>query len=470
MSGPAADGVVREKLTDDTLVVFLSDTHIGGPPGSDIFESPAELGALLRDLSRHRGPVELVLAGDFFDLLRMRSPDRAEDVVTGTIARPEYQELFAELRAFAIPPGRRVVYVVGNHDAEVWWNTRIQRTLREAGLVDVFALSYSACFQSFPEQCIYCEHGNQFDPANTLADYANPLDTPVGAHVMSKLILPIESAPRVTAGFDVRDVRFVFPLAAHPGPAEWIGGRIFYRFLDRVLPSLLGLWALLMAAYLGYQVLQVALGHAGPGLGATWWVLLEAVYGLAVLLFALLVVFLISRRTAERTVATLAKRFTWLAPGLERDREAASIRQLLEEDRAPPMARTLLPRGIGVFISGHTHAPAISTLTRSDGTQTVIVNAGCWLRQLQPVEAWLGVPPVFVPAFVLSHVRVLPGHAGLAVELREHPKPAERRLPWIERMAIAGKMPPNPPPNAESRLMARQVVARPPVPLARGWR
>jgi hypothetical protein len=109
------------------------------------------------------------------------------------------------------------------------------------------------------------------------------------------------------------------------------------------------------------------------------------------------------------------------------------------------MAGAVPPRGIAVFVSGHTHAPAISTLTRPDGTQTVIVNTGCWLRQLQPVEAWLGVPPVWVPAFVLSHVRVRSGQDGVMVELWEHPKPAERRLPWIERVAIAGKMPPQPP-------------------------
>src|SRR5215475_13574495 len=176
MRGPATDGVFRDQLSDDTLVVLVSDAHIGGPAGSDIFESAAELTALLRDLSRHQGPVELVLAGDFFDLLRMGDPGRGEDGVTATIARPEYQELFAALRAFAVAPGRRVVYMVGNHDAEVWWNTRIQRSLQEAELVDVFALSYSASFNSFPDQLIYCEHGNQFDSANTLVDYVNSLD------------------------------------------------------------------------------------------------------------------------------------------------------------------------------------------------------------------------------------------------------------------------------------------------------
>ena len=465
MSGAAAEGVTGDQVSDDTLVVFLSDAHIGGEAGSEIFQSAAELTSLLRDLSRHRGPVELVLAGDFLDLLRMGERGDGQDGVSATIARPEYVELFAALRAFAAAPERRVVYVVGNHDAEVWWNPGIQRLLREEGLVHDIALSYSARFQSFPDQLIYCEHGNQFDPANTLVDYANPLDTPVGAHVMSELIQPIGSSAAVTGGLDLREVRYVFPLAAHPGPVEWMAGRIFYRFLDRVLRWLLGLLALLVVAYLGYQGLEVALGHASGGLRALRSVVLEAVYGLAVLAFAMLVVFLVSRRTAERALTTLAKRFPWLAPGLERYREEALIRELLEHDRPPPMAGTTLPMGIAVFVSGHTHAPAISTLTRHDGTATVIVNSGCWLRQLQPVPAWLGAPPVSVPAFVLSHVRVRSGQGGVVVELWEHPKPAARRLPWIERIAVAGRMPPEPPSDAKPRLVARQVVARRAAPL-----
>ncbi|HZB10826.1 MAG TPA: hypothetical protein VE525_17110 [Rubrobacter sp.] len=55
-------------LPDDTLIVFLSDTRIGGDEGHDIFESPEELTALLVEHSAHGGPVELILAGDFFRL------------------------------------------------------------------------------------------------------------------------------------------------------------------------------------------------------------------------------------------------------------------------------------------------------------------------------------------------------------------------------------------------------------------
>jgi hypothetical protein len=92
----AGDGVIRERLPDETLLVFLSDTHIGGSSGSDIFESATELTMLLEDLHRHEGPVELVLAGDFLDVLRMEDADG--DPVGATLARPEYRELFATLR------------------------------------------------------------------------------------------------------------------------------------------------------------------------------------------------------------------------------------------------------------------------------------------------------------------------------------------------------------------------------------
>jgi hypothetical protein len=120
--------------------------------------------------------------------------------VAATISRPEYQGLFGALRGFGGSHGRRVVYVVGNHDAELWWNPRIRRLLSEAGLVEVFALSYSASFASLPEQVVYCEHGNQFDPANAIADYANPLDTPVGAHVVTEMIRPLGSEAAGTHG------------------------------------------------------------------------------------------------------------------------------------------------------------------------------------------------------------------------------------------------------------------------------
>jgi UDP-2,3-diacylglucosamine pyrophosphatase LpxH len=449
----AADGIIRERLPDETLLVFLSDTHIGGSTGSDIFGSAAELTMLLEDLHRHEGPVELILAGDFLDLLRMEDAGDG-DPVAATLARPEYRELFATLRAFAGAGGHRVVYVVGNHDAELWWNPGIRRTLQEAGLAETFALSYSAAFASLPDQLIYCEHGNQLDPANTIADYANPLDAPVGAHVVTEMVRPIGSGAAITRSVDLRDVSYVFPLAAIP---RWIAGRIFYQFLGQVLRWLL---APLIVAYAAYEALVAVARPFGRSLGLRP-LFLELAYILALLMVAFAALFLVSRRTTARAVSAMPSRYPGQAAGREPYREDLAIRQLLEQDRPPPMAGTTARLELAVFVSGHTHAPAISTLVRADGRATVIVNTGCWLRQLQPVDALLGAPPVFVPAFVQSHVRVRSSPEGVTVELWDQPKPTGRRLPWIERAAIAGRMPPQAPPAAGPRLLARQVAASP---------
>jgi len=205
------------------------------------------------------------------------------------------------------------------------------------------------------------------------------------------------------------------------------------------------------AAYVAYEGLAAVVQAFGGSL-ALRPLFLEVAYVLGLLAAAFAVVFLISRRTAARAVSTMAAHLPGQTPGPERYREDVAIRELLEDDRAPPMAASASPMEIAVFVSGHTHAPAMSELARADGSRTVIANTGCWLRQLQPVEARLGGPPVYVPTFVHTHVRVRAGQDGLAVELWNHPKPAERQLPWMERVAIAGRTPSQPPAAAEHSL------------------
>jgi hypothetical protein len=45
------------ELQPETLVVFVSDSHIGGDPGCDGFESPEEFEALFEELQGRDGPV-----------------------------------------------------------------------------------------------------------------------------------------------------------------------------------------------------------------------------------------------------------------------------------------------------------------------------------------------------------------------------------------------------------------------------
>ena len=234
------------ELGSDTLVVFVSDSHIGGDPGCDGFESPKELKDLFEELAERDGPVELILAGDFFDFLQIGEVPEGKDRASLTMDRPEYRDLFAALGRFREAEGRRVIYLPGNHDAESFWNPGIQETLR--GLVDEFAYRYLASVEVGGERrVIYCEHGNQLDAANTVADYHDPLDTPLGHHVVMDFTRRVAPFGRITGGLDLSEIKMVYPLVAIP---RWIAGRYFYDFLGKVVSYLL---LPLLVAYVIYR-------------------------------------------------------------------------------------------------------------------------------------------------------------------------------------------------------------------------
>src|SRR5215218_2545975 len=201
------------ELGGDTLVVFVSDSHIGGDPYCDGFESLGELEALFVELTGHHGPVELILAGDFFDFLQIGEVPKGENKASLTIERPEYERLFAALGRFREAEGKRVIYLPGNHDAESFWNPEIQETLRERGLVDEFAYYYLASMEIGRERrVIYCEHGNQLDPANLVEDYYDQLDTPLGHHVVMDFTRRVAPLGEVSPGLDLSEIKMVYPL------------------------------------------------------------------------------------------------------------------------------------------------------------------------------------------------------------------------------------------------------------------
>lgn len=469
----AESRVLRRLLGDDALVAFVSDAHIGGDAGHDIFESPGDLAALFDALGKHPGPVDLVLAGDFFDFLRVAAAPAGATRASVTVARPEYAELFAALRRLAAAPGRTVVYVPGNHDAEAWWNAELQAELRREGLVHAFALAYAAAFASDPGQVVYCEHGNQFDPANRFRDYDDPLDTPLGDHVVTDVTRRLAAA-HVVGGLNLREAERVFPLTRVP---EWVAGRLFYATVTQLVRRVL---LPLLVAFVAFQ----AWAYVRGGGGALDRVVVEIGYDVLTLVTAL-VLFLFTGPT--RAMRYLALRFgATEAPGggsgspndvLLGDESpgdgsaVAAIRRGLEAGERPPQLDAagrdgargdgragVRPEDIAVFVSGHTHAPSLTAFRRPGGGDGVIVNTGCFLRQLRPVPTRLGAPPVFAWRFEQTHVRVSRAAAGLAVELWEHPRPSPQALRLAERLAVAGRLPAEPPPDASPRVRARVTL------------
>jgi UDP-2,3-diacylglucosamine pyrophosphatase LpxH len=449
------------ELNEDTLVVFVSDSHIGGDPGCDGFESPEELSALLDELAGRDGSVELILAGDFFDFLQISSPRDGVDRAALTMARPEYEELFASLGRFASGKQKRVMYLPGNHDAEMWWNPKIQQTLRERGLVDEFALSYEAHFLVGGERrVVYCEHGNQFDPANTVEDYGDPLDTPLGHHVVTDFTRRIAPFGEVSRGLDLSEIKNVYPLVEIP---RWVASRYFYDAMGLVATYLL---LPLLVFYAVYRAIAYLLAYTG-GLPVRFlqsyqelprvheFFLDIGLFGLVTLLIFAIFFLAVRREVRHVSSAVSLKQKPRYLPA---DSSKEKVRAVLREETTPPMLPSVHPEEIDVFVSGHTHLPSLDEVEKPDGGHAVMVNSGCWLRQLQPVSPRIKGPPIFMSRFVLTHVRVYIQGSSLRVELWEQPKPAEQQLTRIESLLSLGRRPPQPPADSKPHLRAASTL------------
>jgi hypothetical protein len=389
-----------------------------------------------------------------FDFLRIAQVPEGENRASATTARPEYRGLFERLRRFAAGETRTVLYLPGNHDAEMWWNPDIRATLEHEGLVHEFALSYSACFESEPDRIVYCEHGNQFDPANTFRDYADPLDTPLGDHVVTDLMPRLPGGRTLTPTLHLREIDRVFPLTKIP---EWVAGRLFY---DLVRMAVRWLLLPLIGAYAAYWLIKYALGGTD---GNALDVLVDLGYELGVLLVVFGVFVLVLRGMANQAIRGAAARFRDGDDAPERtDPAVDEIRRRLESGSAPPLSPELGAE-IAVFVSGHTHAPSLAEFDTPAGAGGAAVNAGCWLRQSHPVPARFGAPSVFVSRFVLTHARVRRGTGGIEAELWEHPRPCRQELLAVERLASARRMPAEPDDHTPPRMRARTTVGRGPL-------
>jgi UDP-2,3-diacylglucosamine pyrophosphatase LpxH len=449
-------------LPDTVLVVFVSDSHIGGDPGCDGFESPKELETLFVELAGREGPVELILAGDFFDFLQIGKVPKGEDRASLTIDRSEYRELFAALKRFRAEPGKRVIYLPGNHDAESFWNKEIQETLRERGLVDEFAYYYLASVETGGGQrVVYCEHGNQFDPENSVGDYLDPLDTPLGHHVVMDGTRRIAPFGEISSGLDLSEIKMVYPLVAIPA---WIASRYFYNLAGKVASYLL---VPLLVAYAVYKVVAYLISRATGGKASLLFgsyrelpqvhqAFLDTVLFLLLVLGIFGIFFLVVRHAVHRMLRAVSPGGTPHYSPAEASQKR--IRAILAGEARPPMDPAFDPTTADVFVSGHTHLPSLAEMERTDGSKSVLVNSGCFLRQLQPITPRLKGPPIFVSRFVLTHVRVFAQGEKLRVELWEQPKPAGQTLTRIERLVSIGRRPPQPPAGAKPRLVASATV------------
>jgi UDP-2,3-diacylglucosamine pyrophosphatase LpxH len=164
---------------------IISDLHLGGPSGFQIFNSGAELARLIVHL-RTQSPekrVALLINGDFVDFLAERPAVHFDPAgAIGKLNRiakedPAFVPVFEELKNFAATENRYLIINLGNHDLELalpWVRANLLEMLSDGneavcGRINL-AFDGTGFLCRVGNATVLCVHGNEVDAWN-VADY-----------------------------------------------------------------------------------------------------------------------------------------------------------------------------------------------------------------------------------------------------------------------------------------------------------
>jgi UDP-2,3-diacylglucosamine pyrophosphatase LpxH len=160
------------------LKLVVSDLHLGAGPyredGSvNVFEDFRQDGKFAEFLEYHcagdhaRDEVELVVNGDFFNLLSVDLDGRLMDSITERVAVEKtrailrgHPQVFDALRRFALHPRRSIVFVMGNHDPGILFDGVRSAIAHAVGGPPRFVLD------GYDFDGVHVEHGMQHEPMN----------------------------------------------------------------------------------------------------------------------------------------------------------------------------------------------------------------------------------------------------------------------------------------------------------------
>lgn len=356
-------------------VLIVSDLQLERDPTPSSTSASVELALTVASWT---GPGTIIFNGDLFELLGATVYDPKQALIS-------HARLTQAVKSFRQGEARRVVVLPGSTDARLAWDDKLCALIQEQLGAEVALAAVLTISTGCGPRTVRVEPGHRFDARHAFADPRNPVDTPLGYHIVRE-VLPALGQARTTwlAGVDRLRDRVDFP--------RFVASRLAYRRLVRYTP-----WILLpFALALALKVPLIGAFVRRPSHFNAWPRRLVEV-GVTTALDLLLViagVYLLTRRA-------------WAAmSGV-----ALGERGLAQNDRARDDARALVTAGYAGLVTAHTHRPELTHLGRG-----FYANCGCATEVLDERDARFGLPPVFLSHRELSWVELEAG-ADLHVRL-----------------------------------------------------
>jgi UDP-2,3-diacylglucosamine pyrophosphatase LpxH len=373
---PVVPDLVTVPVAAGATVLIASDLHLRADSSSITAHVEEVMVARLKQL---RAPAVVVLAGDIIELL-------GEPGLRPKDAFAAHAELTAAIRGVAATEGCSVVELVGNHDGDLAWDHDAAAEVR-AATGATLALASDLVVQTEAGSCkIRVEHGNRFDPYNCFRDIRNPLDTPLGHHVVREL-LPVVT--QVGQGW----LDGATDLADPPDFPSFVGSRLAYR---RLAGHLRWLVLPLLALLVLLRVPLVLLVTNRLPEDVQDWMRRTALLGLALIVDVLVVVFII---------AVLLRR-SWQAL---RTLDLSSRGWGQNEASRTETARLMEDGYIGL-VCGHSHRPEVTAIA-SDAAESIagrgfFANAGSCTPVVEAVPGRFGMPPIYLRYLQISWIEL----------------------------------------------------------------
>ncbi|RJQ21146.1 hypothetical protein C4580_02785 [Candidatus Woesearchaeota archaeon] len=195
-------------------ILVFGDIEMGAGTVTDDFISDTAFCRVIDSWARRKGAVDLVLNGDTFDFLKVNDGEYSSRITEkislrrlGMIERA-HASVFESLKRFAEKRGKRIVFIIGNHDQDLLF-PKVQRRLRSRLGRVVFAEMYKL-------GGVRIEHGHHHD-------FLNRWERPFRMHAGERVLnVPFGSAGVLTSYVRLKEEHpFLERIHTHHALFQW---------------------------------------------------------------------------------------------------------------------------------------------------------------------------------------------------------------------------------------------------------